>query len=226
MDTLPAPKCILFDLDGTLVDSVADISASANFVRESLGMESLPESELASYVGDGAVWLMRRALAGRHDAPASFEELDFDAEIAKFRAHYHEHCLERTTVYPQVAETLEALAPLPMAVVSNKPEAMCVTIADGLGLKRFLGTVVGARSSVPVKPDPALLEIALAEMGIGGRGPEVWMVGDSGNDVLAGRAIGATTVSVAWGLTERGRLEGFAADRMIEGMGEMVGLVG
>ena len=166
MTTLTPPRCILFDLDGTLVDSVADISASANYVRESLGMETLPEAELTRYVGDGAVMLIRRALAGRRDAPEEFKSLDFRTELKKFRSHYHEHCLENTTPFDGVVETLAALAPMPMAIVSNKPEPMCKTIADGLGLKPYLGAVVGARNGVPVKPDPALLIAALEELGV------------------------------------------------------------
>lgn len=222
MKSLPRPRCILFDLDGTLVDSVADISASANHVRSTLGMEPLPEAELARFVGDGAVMLMRRALAGRHDAPAAFEGLDFNAEIGKFRAHYHVHCLEQTKPYAGVLTTLERLAPLPMAIVSNKPEPMCVTIAEGLGLSGFLGSVVGARPSVPVKPDPALLEIALGQLGIEARDGSVWMVGDSCNDVNAARAIGATAIAVDWGLTERERLQACGPDVMLSGIAELL----
>lgn len=226
MTTLTPPRCILFDLDGTLVDSVADISASANYVRESLGMETLPEAELTRYVGDGAVMLIRRALAGRRDAPEEFKSLDFRTELKKFRSHYHEHCLENTTPFDGVVETLAALAPMPMAIVSNKPEPMCKTIADGLGLKPYLGAVVGARNGVPVKPDPALLIAALEELGVDSLSDgSVWMVGDSGNDVLGGRAIGATTIGVRWGLVDPEKLETFEPDAMLSGFGELLGLI-
>ena len=136
---------VIFDLDGTLVDSVADISASANYVRQAAGLPALPVEELARYVGDGAARLMQRAMAGRYDAPRRLEGIDLDRVLAEFRAHYHEHCLVQTKPYPGVVETLAALRPLPMAIVSNKPEPMCVTIARGLGLSDSLMAVVGAR---------------------------------------------------------------------------------
>ena len=225
MGILTPPRCILLDLDGTLVDSVADISASANFVRESLGLEALSRAELSRYVGDGAVMLIRRALAGRRDAPEDFESLDFRAELRKFRSHYHDHCLETTKPFDGVVETLAALAPLPMAIVSNKPEPMCRTIADGLGLAPYLGAVIGARPGVGVKPDPALLIAALEELGVDGEGDGgVWMVGDSGNDVLAGRALGATTIGVRWGLVEPEKLETFEPDLMLSSFRELSAL--
>jgi phosphoglycolate phosphatase len=225
MSQLPAPRCILFDLDGTLVDSVADISASANFVRESLGMEPLPISELTRYVGDGAARLMQRALAGRYDAPPEIDGVDVREALRAFRAHYHEHCLTSTKPYPGVVETLGVLAPLPMAIVSNKPEPMCVTIAEGLGLSGFLGAVVGARPSVPVKPDPSLLLAALSELGVADVGPDIWMVGDSRNDVLAAREIGASAVAVGWGLTEASVLLELQPDLMLSEFAELASRV-
>ena len=225
MSQLTSPRCILFDLDGTLVDSVADISASANFVRESLGMEPLPESELTRFVGDGALRLMQRALAGRRDAPPEIDGMDVREALRAFRAHYHEHCLDRTKPYPGVVATLGELAPLPMAIVSNKPEPMCVTIAEGLGLSEFLGAVVGARPSVPVKPDPSLLLAALSELGIADGAENVWMVGDSGNDVLAAREIGATAVAVDWGLTEPSALLELKPDLMLSEFAELASRV-
>lgn len=226
MSTLTPPRCILFDLDGTLVESLADISASANYVRESLGMEALSEAELTGFVGDGAVMLIRRALSGRRDAPKEFESLNFRAELRKFRSHYHEHCLENTKPFDQVMETLAALMPMPMAIVSNKPEPMCKTIADGLGLMPYLGAVVGARSDVPVKPDPALLIAALEELGVDRKDDgSVWMVGDSGNDVLGGRAIGATTIGVRWGLVDPEKLELFEPDAMLSSFAELLELI-
>ncbi len=226
MNALPAPRCILFDLDGTLVDSVADISASANFVRQAAGLPALPVEELARYVGDGATRLMQRAMAGRYDAPRRLEGIDLDRVLAEFRAHYHKHCLVKTRPYPGVVETLRALGPLPMAIVSNKPEPMCVTIAQGLGLSESLMAVVGARPSIPVKPDPALLLLAMEVLEVGDPGPDVWMVGDSGNDVLAARAIGASAVAVSWGLTDRERLEALEPDVMLEDFPSLLGLMG
>jgi phosphoglycolate phosphatase len=216
MIRLPAPRCILFDLDGTLVDSMADIAASANHVRQAHGMEPLPEEELARYVGDGAPRLMQRAMAGQFDAPTELEGFDLREVLAEFRAHYIDHCLIRTQPYPGVVDALGALLPRPMALASNKPEPMCVKIVEGLGLAPALPLVVGARPSVPVKPDPAILLAALAELGLEDPGPDVWMVGDSQNDVKAARAIGASAIAVAWGLSNREQLEASGPDLMLE----------
>ena len=167
---------------------------------------------------------MRRALAGRHDAPERIDGVDFCEQLGKFRAHYHYHCLERTRPYPRVLEGLVALAPRPMAIVSNKPEPMCVTIVEGLGMQRWLRTVVGARPDVPVKPDPALLRIALDCLGIDEPDPAVWMVGDSPNDVRAARALGLTAVAVDWGLTPLERLEAVEPDAVVSSFDELVEL--
>jgi phosphoglycolate phosphatase len=222
MATLTPPRCILFDLDGTLVDSVADISASANHVRVAAGMDPLPESELTRYVGDGAPKLMQRAMAGRYEVPAEIEGEDLRKAIADFRAHYIEHCLIRTAPYPGVMEGLRALMPRPMAIVSNKPEPMCVKIADGLEMAEYFGRVVGARPSVAVKPDPALLIATLEEMGLSASGRDIWMVGDSVNDIRAARAIGATAVAVSWGLTSVERLEEEKPDVMVDEFDDFV----
>jgi phosphoglycolate phosphatase len=188
-------------------------------------MEPLPDSELTRFVGDGALRLMQRALAGRRDAPPEIDGMDVREALRAFRAHYHEHCLDRTKPYPGVVATLGELAPLPMAIVSNKPEPMCVTIAEGLGLSEFLGAVVGARPSVPVKPDPSLLLAALSELAIADGAENVWMVGDSGNDVLAAREIGATAVAVDWGLTEPSALLELKPDLMLSEFAELASRV-
>ena len=209
-------QVLLFDLDGTLVDSVADLAAAANAIRAADGYDLLPDSVVASHVGDGARTLVERAFGDVVD-------LDVTATLKRFRAHYLEHCTERTTVYPGVMDALAALAPRPMAMVSNKPQEMCERISQFYGLDRHLGAVVGQRPRVPVKPDPALLHLALEELGVEDGG--VWMVGDSHNDVLSGRAIGATTVAVTWGIGDRERMLDAGPDHVIDDARELVALV-
>lgn len=208
---------ILFDLDGTLVDSVADLAAAANVVRGEFGLDTLDEQVVASHVGDGARKLVERAFA-------DLDDLDVMAVLKRFRAIYLEHCTERTTVYPGVLETLARLAPRPMAIVSNKPQTMCEKIAEYYGLDRYLSAVVGQRPKVPVKPAPDLLRIALEDLG-SPDGP-VWMVGDSHNDVLSGRAIGAGTVGVTWGIGDLERLRAARPDHVVDSAGELVRIVG
>jgi phosphoglycolate phosphatase len=197
MKRLARPRHLLFDLDGTLVDSVADLTASANATRASYGLVPLTETVIASHVGDGAGMLILRSFA---DAPST---LDRDEALGRFRDHYFEHCLERTQPYPGVLDTLERLHPRPMAIVSNKPQSMCEKIARGLGLDRWVAVVVGARPELAVKPDAAMLRVALAELGrTAPAGADVWMVGDSANDVRSGQALGVTTIAVSYGLAD------------------------
>jgi len=211
-------QTILFDLDGTLVDSVADLAAAANFVRRDMGRPPLPDDVVASFIGDGAKKLIERAFS---DVPG----LDVLAVLKRFRAHYYEHCTERTTVYPGVMDALEALMPRPMAIVSNKPEDMCVRIATHYGLDRFLPVVVGQVRGEAVKPDSAMLLRALRGLDVE-QSADVWMVGDSHNDVLSGRAVGATTVGVGWGIGDARRRHEAKPDHEIARVPELVALLG
>lgn len=224
MKHLHAPRHLLFDLDGTLVDSVADLTASANATRSFFDLAPLTESVIASYVGDGATVLIRRTFA---DAP---DALDRDEALQRFREHYVDHCLERTQTYPGVLDTLARLHPLPMAIVSNKPQNMCEKIAHGLGLDRWIGVVVGARHGLAVKPDPAMLRAALAELGRpapknAAGAPDVWMVGDSTNDVRSGQALGTTTIAVSYGLGDVRALADPAPDAVIDHFADLIDLV-
>ncbi len=211
------PRCLLFDLDGTLVDSVADLTTAANVVRGEHGLDALPESTVAAHVGDGARKLVERAFA-------DLDALDVDAVLKRFRAVYLDHCTERTLPYPGVNAALEALRSVPMAVVSNKPQPMCDRIVEALGLSDWIDVVVGARRGVAVKPDPALLELALAGLGIDDRDASVWMVGDSANDVRSGRGIGATTVGVTYGIGDVETMRAAGPTHVIDRMEQLVAL--
>lgn len=226
MNALPKPSCLLIDLDGTLVDSATDIAVSANHVRKSMGMDPLPVDLVAKFVGDGVTPLMQRTLGPDAGVKIELEEDELRQAVKTFRAHYHDHCLEHSKLYAGVESTLKVLHPLPVAIVSNKPQAMCEKIAVGLGLTPWVVTVVGQRAGVPVKPDPSLLDLALGEMGLGEVAPEsVWMVGDSRNDILSGRAIGATTVAVAYGLGDPDELRTHGPDLVVEEFREIADAV-
>lgn len=218
-DMLTAPSAIAFDLDGTLVDSVADLAASVNHVRRDHGLDALALETIRGYVGDGARMLVRRSLAelGPRLEP-SFEEA-----FAVFLSHYGEHCLDRTRPYPGVPETLRALTPLPLAVVSNKPQPFTDRVVKGLGLDRFLRVVVGARSGVPVKPAPDLLRAAFEAMDVDPR--LGWMVGDSLNDIRVARAAGCGVVAVGYGLVAPAILAAECPDALIPRFALLLDLV-
>ena len=151
---------VAFDLDGTLIDSRADLAASVNHVLASLGRPQLPSEQLVAFVGDGARMLVQRALAAVGDDRVSIA-------LDRFLAHYGSHLLDRTHPYSGIPSLLNQLsaADVVLSLESNKPEAMCRTILDGLGwLPRFVA-VLGGDSVTRRKPDPAGVRCALAASG-------------------------------------------------------------
>jgi phosphoglycolate phosphatase len=190
-------KLLIFDLDGTLIDSRLDLIHSINSMLRHFDRPELPGEVVASYVGDGAPMLVRRALGDPEDQKFFSEALDF------FLAYYREHKLDHTTVYDGVERALASLAqsgadhPLHMAVLSNKPVNPSRAIVEALGLASFFSTVYGGNSFPTKKPDPqgarALMDSAKA------RPVETLIIGDSAIDVLTGRNAGLWTCGVTYG---------------------------
>ncbi len=193
MDSAHDP--ILFDLDGTLVDSSADIAAAVNRTLDGLGLDRLDDGQILGYVGDGVRKLMGRTLD-------RFGRTDIDDAVAGFKADYRDHCLEATRPYPGIVDLLDALDGAQLGVVTNKPAAFAGRILTGLGLQHHFSAVVGGdEAALKPLPDPALL--ALKRLDAPARGG--LMVGDHSNDVLSGRAAGLCTCGVTWGF-DRGRM--------------------
>ncbi|MCI0340985.1 MAG: HAD-IA family hydrolase [Planctomycetales bacterium] len=190
---MPRPTALLFDLDGTLVDSRADLAAAVNAGRRALGRAPLAVDVVTPMIGNGVAVLMERALPGA--SPAELE-----AGILEFRAFYDVHCCDATPAYPGIAEALGALQGLPLVVVSNKPAGLSETVLEGAGLRHFFLAVVGGDSTAAKKPDPAPvrrgLELAGARPGRG-----AVLVGDGPTDIAGGRAAGIATCAVGWGFT-------------------------
>lgn len=202
-----AVAAVLFDLDGTLIDSGADLSASGNWLRVRFGLPPLSQERVAGYVGDGAEALVRRLL----ERP----EGDVEGALDAFKRHYHEHCLDRTALYPGVAPTLEALEARghALAVVTNKPERISRRILDGLGVGRRFGSVVGGNTCVHKKPHPEPLLRACADLGLAPAAAV--MVGDSRVDVEAGRNAGAATIGLLGGIGDEALLRAAAPDLLL-----------
>jgi len=192
-------RIAVFDLDGTLVDSAADLAASVNHALSEVGLPARGEAEIRGFVGEGAHRLLERAVAPRTDL--------LDAALAAWRVHYGNHLLDRTRPYPGIEEVL-AVAARPLAVLTNKPGQMARRILEGLGLGRSFVEVVGGDEG-PRKPDPASLRGIMARAGapVG----EAVLVGDSAVDVATGLAAGVTVVGVTWGFGRREELAGAAA---------------
>ena len=185
-------RWLIFDLDGTLVDSVPDLTAALNRLALARGLAPYSEAEVTPMVGDGAGALVQRALAAR-DVVAVAEDLQ-----ALLR-DYTAHAADLSVAYPGVADTLAALhqAGWIMAVCTNKPEGAAHALLAALGLDRWFVTVGGGDTFPVRKPDPAHLLATLAAAG--GTPDRAVMVGDHHNDIEAARAAGVKSVFCRWG---------------------------
>ena len=179
---------VIFDLDGTLVDSLDDIAAALNHVLGERGMPTHERATVERLVGHGMRSLVERAVP---------EDADVDAILAAYGARYEAHLTDHTRVFDGVRELLDALEArdVPMAVLSNKPHAMTRRVVDELfGLERFV-EVLGQRDEVPKKPDPAAaLELAPRLVA------PIFFIGDTPVDVQTARAAGQRPIGVAWGM--------------------------
>jgi len=188
-------QLVIFDLDGTLIDSRLDLIHSVNAMLRHLGRPELPGEVVASYVGDGAPMLVRRALGDPND-----EKIVKDA-LQYFLEYYKEHKLDHTTVYAGIPEALQQIQAngtrRKMAVLSNKPVNPSRAIVEALGLRGFFVHVYGGNSFETKKPDPLGVATILQETGVA---PDrALMVGDSSIDVLTGINAGIFTCGVTYG---------------------------
>jgi phosphoglycolate phosphatase len=187
-------ELIVFDLDGTLIDSALDLALAVNAVRADQDLEPLPHETVYTYVGNGAPLLIQRALEVEEADPRAQRGLEF------FYRYYHEHMLDNTTLYPGVREALDEWRGegRQLAVLTNKPVRFTTHIVEGLGLGKHFGRVYGGNSFETKKPEPRGLETIMRELGR--LRPQTLMVGDSSVDVLTARNVGVTSAGVTYGL--------------------------
>jgi phosphoglycolate phosphatase len=207
-------RLTVFDLDGTLVDSVGDLHASVNHALGEVGLPLRTLEEVRSFVGEGARVLLTKAVGPRSDL--------LDPALAAWRAHYQAHLLDRTRPYPGI-ETLLAGARRLLAVLTNKPGGMSRTILEGLGLLGRFREVVGG-DEAPRKPDPAGLLALMARAGAGAG--ETIFVGDSRHDLATARAAGVECIAVTWGLTSREDLVRAGARTLVDRAEDLAPWVG
>ena len=184
---------LIFDLDGTLIDSKLDLVHSVNAARKLMNLPPISEEVVSSYVGNGAPVLMRRALG-----PEASEE-DVRRALEFFLAYYREHMLDNTRLYPGVKEALDRLLEggAKMAVLTNKPVRFSRAIVEGLGLGEHFFQVYGGNSFEQKKPDPIGIETLLRESGV--PRDRAIMVGDSGVDVRTARNANVKACGVSYG---------------------------
>ncbi len=184
---------LIFDLDGTLIDSRLDLANSVNAARTHLGLPPLQNERVYSYVGNGAPALIRRAMGD--DASVQ----DVDAALEFFLSHYREHALEHTKLYPGVREAVERLsdAGKKLAVLTNKPVKISRTIVNGLGVGGRFFQVYGGNSFEFKKPNPIGVEALINEAGTAR--DRTMMVGDSSVDISTARNAGVMSCGVTYG---------------------------
>jgi 2-phosphoglycolate phosphatase, prokaryotic len=211
------PEAVVFDLDGTLIDSVGDITDALNGALAKEGLETFSEAELRLMVGGGARVLIERALKARG--------LSEDAGLAQrlhasFMDIYKSASVARTTVYPHGRELLSELRRdgAKLAICTNKPLSITEDVLVKLGLREFFQAVVGGTDELPKKPDPAMLREALYR--VGSTPDRAVMVGDSNADVGAARAAGVPVVVVSFGYS-RVPAQELGADVVIDSLAEL-----
>lgn len=191
-------KLVIFDLDGTLIDSRLDLVHSVNAALRHINRPELPDDVIASYVGDGAPVLIQRALGGE-----AIDESLVRKGLEFFLSYYREHKLDHTTVYPGIQDALASIqesgngVPRKMAVLSNKPVNPSRAIVESLGLGPYFTQVYGGNSFATKKPDPEGALKLVSEAGA--LAEQAAMVGDSHVDIRTGRNAGLWTVAVTYG---------------------------
>jgi phosphoglycolate phosphatase len=214
---LSSVHALIFDLDGTLIDSKQDLIHSVNAMLRELGRGELAEETISGYVGHGAPQLVARALGNGSTEEERRRGLQF------FLSYYELHKMDTTRAYPGVVETLEKLANVPMAVLTNKPVRISVRILDAMGLSKYFRAIYGGNSFETKKPDPLGARTILRELCAEPR--KALLVGDSEVDVQTARNAGTLAAAVNYGFGVHDR-RSYPADIYLDRFGELVTLLG
>lgn len=209
---------LIFDFDGVLVDTAEDIASAANRVLQQFGMSAVPVAIVRGYIGGGADTLIRRLL------PEVPEDRRREA-TALFKTMYSECYDVHSSLYPGVPEVLEHFraAGRRMAIATNKGERLTEGLVQALGLHRYIELIVGPESVARRKPDPEAVELILASWRVG---PErTLLIGDTADDIHAGRAAGTLTVGALYGYGTEREIRAAGPDQVIRSIRELPGLI-
>ena len=208
-------KAIIFDLDGTLIDSVTDLANSVNYTLAKIGLPGHTTKEIKSFVGDGVQKLIKRSLGQTHG-------YKFSDAFTIFMDHYGQHCTDNTVLYPGVAETLQELADTyTLAVLTNKSVNFSHKILQALNIDKYFKEVLGGDSLPVKKPDPAGIFHLAKKWGLD-PAQEMIMVGDHATDIEVGQRAGCKTVFIDGTI---GETRGLVPDFIIKSMGELQNLL-
>jgi len=207
-------ELLIFDLDGTLIESKWDIATSVNLTLGELGLPLRPQEEIFGFVGDGVKRLLRLSVG--EDNQSRYEDA-----LRVFRGHYLDHCLDRTKFYPGIDQVLERFAPKKKAVATNKSIEYTMKILQGLGAHHF-DYVVGGDNGFGLKPEPGMLQKVLEELKVGKE--RAVLIGDSTNDIRGGHAAGIRVCAVGYGMGNRDKMAACAPDWFIERPEDLIDL--
>ncbi len=218
---MPAIKSLIFDLDGTLIDSRLDLAHSVNAVLNMLDRESLPVETVISFVGDGAEDLLRRSLQAAGHSLQEANEL-LPQTLKRFLEYYLDHCLDYTQPYPDAISMLEKFSGYKQAILTNKPMAHTVKILEGLGIKDRFEVIVPGDGPLGKKPDPTGLGYILSTLKAAP--DEAVLIGDSLQDLKTAKAAGCPFIAFLSGLGDRKTLEAAGIDFAIQEWNEFPGV--
>ena len=207
---------LIFDLDGTLVDTVEDLVRAVNFSLHTLGYAEQSLTILAGYIGDGVSKLLQRAFA-------SEEERLIEKALHYFRNYYREHLCDYSQVYTGVKALLDCYQHKKLAVLTNKTQEFAEELLRQTGLRNRFDMVIGGGAGYAYKPDPEAL-LAILQT-INGHPSRAMIIGDSPNDIKAGKNAGIKTCAVSYGYTPREVLQQYQADIMIDHPAELLQFV-
>lgn len=214
-------KCLLFDLDGTLIDSRDDLADSVNLMLSELNLANLPSETIYNFIGEGVFNLVNRSISASLQNESDKDFSEFGVEI--FRKIYAENCLIKTKLYEGVAETLDELGDYQKAVITNKPHDFSVKILEGLGIAQHFSLVVGGDTFPERKPSPVPLLGAIEALGFAAE--ESLMIGDSWVDIEAGKNAKIKTCGCVFGFRGRDELEKARTDFLIEKFSDLVNIL-
>lgn len=217
-----SPRALLFDLDGTLLDTIADLAAAANLMLADLARPARSLAEIHGFVGKGIPNLVRRCLTEGTTAG----EDEIERAVGVFRRHYAVVNGASTRIYPGVTELLENLRArgLPLAIVTNKAEAFTRPLLERMAIAHHFDTVVGGDTLAVKKPDPAMLLLACERLGVAAA--QALMVGDSANDAFAARNAGMPVLLVRYGYSEGMPVDTIECDGLLSNALEVLDHIG
>ena len=210
---------LIFDLDGTLIDSRRDLVSSINLMLQEYGVRALPPEKVVRFIGRGVRNLVKQSLEA-----AGLDSVQLDTALNRFASIYSEHLLDTTVLYPAVAETLLRLAEVNKVILSNKSFDFILKILQGLEIAEYFPLIIGGDTFPFMKPSREPIDFILEHAGV--QASRSMIIGDSETDILAGKSAGIKNCGVLYGLTEPAEILDLNPDFTIEQFSGLIEIVG